>query len=128
MRLRDVPVAESRGLVMELTEAHAQRNLVQRSANFRSEGAVYTGLPPRISSRLDRAGIHFADELVSAGTLIRRMRLDRLRIDDGAADVAQGLVHRMRKRMNRRRLAFAGDDQASAAAFCRSLTSGPIQV
>ena len=44
----------------------ARRTFSSASANFRSDGAVYTGLPPMISRKSTRAGVHLADELAQA--------------------------------------------------------------
>ena len=57
----------------------------------------------------------------SAGTLVHRLRFGRLRVDDRAADVAERVVHRVRERVDGRRLAFARDDQAAAARVLQIL-------
>ena len=51
----------------------------------------------------------------SAGELVHRPRFGRLRVDDRGADVAERLVHRVRQRVNGRRLAVARDHEAAAA-------------
>ena len=53
MRLRDVPVAQPRRLVLVQAEMDAQRHLRQMLGEVRSAGAVKTGLPPRMTQHLD---------------------------------------------------------------------------
>ena len=64
---------------------------------------------------VDPAGVHVGDELAQRLQLIDRRGLDRLGVDDRRAGVAERLVHRVRERVDGRRLAVAGDHEARAA-------------
>ena len=56
--------------------------------------------------------------------LIDRLGFDRSRVDDRLADVAERLVHRVRERVDGRRLAVAGDDEAAPAMRLQILGDG----
>ena len=56
--------------------------------------------------------------------LVDRLGLDRVGVDDGLADVAERVVHRVRERVDGGRLAVAGDDEAGAAVRREILRDG----
>ena len=74
--------------------------------------------------QVDLAGVHVGDEIAQRVELIDRLGLDRSRVDDGLADVAERLVHRVRERVDRRRLTVAGDDEAAPAMRLQILGDG----
>ena len=77
-----------------------------------------------MTQQVDLAGVHVGDELAQRLELIDRLGLDRLRVDDRPADVAERLVHRVRERVDGRRLAVAGDDEAASAVRLQILGDG----
>ena len=68
-----------------------------------------------MSRRSHFARVHVGGQVADRLSVIDRRRFDGLGVDDGLADVAERLVHRVRQRVDRRRLRFARDDQARAA-------------
>ena len=96
-------------------EVHAQRDLLHRVGEVQIRGRRVDRIAAEDEQDADRARVHLADELLQRGALIDRAHFRGLRVDDRRADVAERLVHRVRERMDGRRLAVAGDDEAAAA-------------
>ena len=94
-------------------------------ANFRSAGAVKTGFAAEDDEQLDLAGVHRrrrARAATRAGPI--GVDFDRSAVGDRRADVAERLVHRVRERVHRGRLVFAGDDERAAAMRLQVLGDG----
>ena len=65
--------------------------------------------------QINLAGVHVGDEVAQGVELIHRLGFDRRRVDDGLADVAKRLIHRVREGVDRGRLPIPGDDEAAPA-------------
>ena len=68
----------------------------------------------RIDILVNDAGVYIPDEIVKRLSLIDRVHLEWIGVEDGLADVTERTVNRVRKRMNSRRLAIARDHDARA--------------
>ena len=82
-----------------------------------------------MTSSVDLAGVHVGGEIAKRLELIDRLGFDRIGVDDRLADVAERLVHRVRERVDARRLAVAGDDETGAAMRLKILgdSGDPLQ-
>ena len=79
---------------------------------------------PQDDQQLGGAGFHLLDELAERGHLVARLGDDRLGIDHGLADVAEGVVDRVDQGMNGRGLLVADDDQARPAVRLQVASHG----
>ena len=75
-----------------------------------------------------RPGVHVGGKVAQRLKLVGRLGLHRVGVHDGRAGVAEGGVHRVREGVDRRRLAFTRDHEASVRdAPRRSFATAAIQ-
>ncbi len=111
-----MPVALRGGLVVVETEVDAKRNLLHRIDELQVRRRGVDRVAAEDDQQAHGAGVHLADQFLQRRALVDRTGFGGLRVGDRGADVAERVVHRVRERVNRRRLTVAGDDQAAARA------------
>ena len=95
------------------------------SAKARSAGASYDRVAPEDDERLDLTGRHGVGERLEIGHGVELVRIGHGRVDDGRAGRAQPGVHRVRERVQARRLARAHDDEGATVIGREVLRDGP---
>ena len=103
---------------------HAQANLVHLLAELQIGRRAVDRVAADDEQRVDLSRPHRRRQLANRLELIDRMRLDRIGIEHRLAGIAECRVHRMRKRVHDRRLAFAGNDDARAAMRVQIVANG----
>ena len=102
-------MAEFGGLVLIEAVMHAQRNFaaLQRVGEVEIGGRIVGGIAAEDDQQIDFAGAHVGDEIFDRFGLIDRIRVDRIGVENGLADVAELRVH-LRAQVRGRR---AADDR-----------------
>ncbi len=116
VRLRHVPMAQRRRLIVVQAEMNAQRDLAQRIGELEIHGRGVDRVPTQDDEHFDHSGVHVRDQVSQRQHLIDRLSLDWIGVHDRPTDVPKGLVHRVGDRVHDRRLAVASDDQTRAAS------------
>src|SRR5262245_27980831 len=119
--LRDMPVTERGGLVVELTQVRAQRYLIHCFRELEIRWRRVDRIATKNQQHAHGARVHLTDKLGESRALIHRMRLASLCIDDSVADVSEDVVHRVRQGMNSCRLSLTRDDEAPPARVLKIL-------
>ena len=119
MRFVDVPVAELRGLVLIEAEvdAHGDFRTLQRVGEVEIGGRVVDRIAAQDDEQVDFAGAHVGDEVAEGFGLIDWIRVDRVGVENGLADVAELRVHRMGQSVDGGWLVIAGDHKARTRGF-----------
>ena len=124
VRFRNLPMTQRRRLIVVQPESNAQLHFVER----RREVEVGRGREHRVArhddQQVDLAGVHVGDEVTNRCELIDRFGLNRLRMENRGADVAECLIDRVRERVDLGRLMIAGEDDAPAAMRLEILGDG----
>ena len=108
-------MAQRRRLVVVQAEVDAELHLAHRVGERQIGRRGVDRIAADDDEQIDLAGVHVGDEIAQRRELIDRLGFDRVGVDDRLADVAERLVHRVRERVDDRRLAVAGDDEARSA-------------
>src|SRR5688500_7983312 len=79
---------------------------------------VVNGVAAENEQKVYLTGIEVLGQLCNRLNLILGPRIDRVRINDGLPDITESGIHRVRQRVNNRRLVVTGDyDAASSMLF-----------
>src|SRR5262249_14747285 len=113
MRLRNVPVAQTRRLVVVSTEVHAERDLLQLVGEREIRRGVEDRVRAEDDEELDLALLHVGRERPDRRDRIRGPIEGRLAEEHGLAEVVERGVRGVRQGMDARGLEVAGDDDAS---------------
>ena len=124
VRRRNLPLAALGRLVVELREVDARQHLVEGRREVQVDRCGVDRVTTEDQQQVDLAGGHVGRQRAERLDLIDRLGFRSLRVDDRLPDVTECLVHRMRERMNDRRLCIARDNEAGAAVRLEVLRHG----
>ena len=91
------------------------------------EAEIRRGVIDRVAAdddeEVDQACLHVCHQLAQRRHVIDRPRLDGIGVEDGGADVTQGMIHGMRQGVHDGRLLLASDDDAGTPMILQILTT-----
>ena len=92
----DVPLAEFGGFVLIEAVVNAQRNFaaLQCVGEIQIGGRIVGRIAAENDQQIDFAAVHVGDEIFDRFGLIDRIRVDRIGVEDGLADVAELRIQR----------------------------------
>ena len=121
-----MPLAKLGSLVLVKTEVDAERNA--RTLQCIRETEVGGGIIGRISAEDDEdvhfAAAHVSNQILQRRSLIYRVGIDRIGIEDRLADIAEGLIDGVGQGVDGRRLMISRDHHARTAMAFQLLQNG----
>ncbi len=126
VRLVHVPLAKLGSLVLVKTEMDAERNArtLQRIRETEVGGSIVGRISAQDDQHVHLAAAHVCDQILQRLSLIHRVGIDRIGIEDRLADIAQGLIDGVGQSVDGRRLMISGDHHARTAMAFQLLQNG----
>lgn len=124
VRLRQMPVAPHGGFVLVQTEMNARADPVERLREVEIGRGGIDRIGPHHDEQVHVAARHVANQFAKRPGLVLRRRRHGFNIRHRAARVVEGLVDRVRQRVDDRRLAVTGNHQAGSAMLFQILNDG----
>src|SRR5271170_4300174 len=109
-----MPVDERGGFIREETEVGSEIYFLECGGEVEIDWRTINRIAAQDYDEIHFAGVHIADEFRERLALVHRIPVARFRVCYGFTDVAERLIHGMRKGMHVGRLIRTGDYDAGS--------------